>query len=254
MKSLIRVMIADDRAHVCRIIGGLLGRESGLAVCSPCTRLEVIEVLLRRERVDVVLYDIMWDSHSQLDRLAQLTEDFPSVRWCVQSGFPSIRFVKEAFQAAANGFLCKLDAAQECATAVRAVARGERFLSSSLRAKYEIGPDGAVRFIGQRLPKHPPRSREYWVAISWLVIDLGISIRQAEIALAVHDGCSEKEMPERLECAAGTCHAHSRALYGKLRHLGVRGHATLAALTAYSLMQRPSHWEPERLPANAQPV
>jgi DNA-binding NarL/FixJ family response regulator len=85
---------------------------------------------VRRLRPDVVLLDYRLPDGDGLKLLGQLRSEFPALKVLMMSGTLNRAIVRACMLAGANGFISKEVAAQDIATAVRTVVRGENYLSA----------------------------------------------------------------------------------------------------------------------------
>lgn len=91
---------------------------------------EALEIA-RRSPPDVMLLDISLGDMSGIEVTNQLTVDRPGVKVIALSTYNQKRFVLEMLKAGACGYVCKIDA-NDIVEAIRAVARGERYLSREI--------------------------------------------------------------------------------------------------------------------------
>jgi DNA-binding NarL/FixJ family response regulator len=125
----IRVILADDHALVRAGIHALLASLEGVEVVAEAgdgrTALQLVEV----NRPDVVLMDISMPELNGLDAVEKITRDFPQVRVIILSMHANEEYVLHALRAGAAGYLLKDAGISELELAVKAVARGEIYLS-----------------------------------------------------------------------------------------------------------------------------
>jgi DNA-binding NarL/FixJ family response regulator len=154
----IRVLLADDhdlvRAGIRALLQGLAGIE---AVAEASNGREAL-ALIEAHRPDVVLMDIMMPELNGLDATAQAAARFPEVRVVVLSMNASEEYVLQALRAGAAGYLLKNISPVELEQAIRAVARGESFLSPAISrhviAAYLQRTGGGPELA--RAPQPPP--------------------------------------------------------------------------------------------------
>ena len=127
--STIRILLADDhhlvRAGIRSLLEGLPGIE---VVAEAGDGRDAIE-LVRTCSPDLVLMDITMGGMNGLEATACLLKEFPQLRIIILSMHANEEYVRQALQAGAAGYLLKDAATAELEVAVRAVARGETYLS-----------------------------------------------------------------------------------------------------------------------------
>jgi len=93
--------------------------------------------LIAEHRPDVVLMDIAMSGLNGLEATARVTQEHPGVRVVILSVHTSEEYVLQALRVGAAGYLIKDAALTELDLAIRAVARGETYLSPAV-SKYVI--------------------------------------------------------------------------------------------------------------------
>jgi DNA-binding NarL/FixJ family response regulator len=84
---------------------------------------------------DVVLLDIVMPGKSGIEAMPALLQAVPEAKVLVLSMQDDPRYVREAFEAGASGYVLKEAADTEVVGAVRAVAAGERYVHPALGAR-----------------------------------------------------------------------------------------------------------------------
>jgi DNA-binding NarL/FixJ family response regulator len=125
----IRVLLADDHRLVRTGIRSLLEQMAGVEVVGEAEHGREVLRLLKTVRPDVVVMDISMPELNGLEATAYITRDYPRVRVVILSVHSAEPYVLQAVQAGAAGYLLKTAAREELEIALRAVARGETYLS-----------------------------------------------------------------------------------------------------------------------------
>ena len=131
----IRVLIVDDHAVVRSGLRLVLDAESDIEAVGEAPNAEraVFEAL--EHKPDVVLMDVVMPGQSGIEALPSVMRAAPATKVLVLSMQDDPRYVREAFEAGASGYVLKEAADTEVVAAVRAVAAGERYLHPALGAK-----------------------------------------------------------------------------------------------------------------------
>ena len=131
----IRVLIVDDHAVVRSGLRLVLDAESDIEAVGEAPNAEraVFEAL--EHKPDVVLMDVVMPGQSGIEALPSVMRAAPAAKVLVLSMQDDPRYVREAFEAGASGYVLKEAADTEVVAAVRAVAAGERYLHPALGAK-----------------------------------------------------------------------------------------------------------------------
>jgi DNA-binding NarL/FixJ family response regulator len=198
-----RVLLADDHALVRAGIRSLLEKISGIEVVAEAgDGYEALE-LTKKHFPNVVLMDIAIPGLNGLEALARATKEFPAVKVIILSMHANEEYVLRALRAGACGYLLKDAAVTELELALRAVTRGETYLS----------PRISKRVIGsylERLGNERPLREE-------------LTPRQREIVQLIAEGKSTKEIAFLLKVSVKTVEAHRAQLMARLDIRDVAG-------------------------------
>jgi two-component system response regulator NreC len=152
----IRVLVVDDHAVVRAGLRRVLDAEDDIETVgeAPTAERAVFEAL--ESRPDVVLLDVVMPGKSGIDGLPALLQAVPDARVLMLSMQDDPRYVREAFEAGASGYVLKEAADTDVVDAVRAVANGERYVHPALGAKL-VAADSEER---KRAASDPLSERE----------------------------------------------------------------------------------------------
>ena len=200
----IRALLADDHTLVRAGIRGLLQGLPGVEVVGEAEDGHEALRLAEALRPDVVLLDIGMPGLNGLEVAGRLAALDPSIRVLILSMHTSEEYVLRALRAGCAGYLLKRSAVSELEVAVRAVARGETYLSPAVSK--QVVDDYVGRTGGATDP-----------------ID-ALTPRQREILQLVAEGNTSKEIAERLGLSFKTVEAHRAQI---MERLGVRDLAGL---------------------------
>jgi two-component system response regulator NreC len=131
----IRVVIVDDHAILRAGLRRVLEAEPDIEVVgeAPSADRAVFEAISGRP--DVVLMDVMMPGKTGIEGMPAVLQAAPDARVLVLSMQADPRYVREAFEAGAAGYVLKEAADSEVVDAVRAVAGGERYVHPALGAR-----------------------------------------------------------------------------------------------------------------------
>jgi DNA-binding NarL/FixJ family response regulator len=128
----IRVLLVDDHSLFRAGIRSLLQTVSGVDVVAEAGDGRKGVHLIEALRPDVVLMDIMMPGLNGMDATARVARTYPATRVIMLSMNAGEDSVLQTLRAGAAGYLLKTADPAELELAIRAVVRGETFLSSAI--------------------------------------------------------------------------------------------------------------------------
>jgi DNA-binding NarL/FixJ family response regulator len=131
----IRVLVVDDHAVVRAGLRRVLDAEDDIETVgeAPTAERAVFEAL--ETKPNVVLMDVVMPGKTGIEVLPALLQAVPDARVLMLSMQDDPRYVREAFEAGASGYVLKEAADTDVVDAVRAVAAGERYVHPTLGAR-----------------------------------------------------------------------------------------------------------------------
>jgi DNA-binding NarL/FixJ family response regulator len=191
-----RVLLADDHTLVRAGIRALVESLDGVTVVAETGDGREALELVERHRPDVLLLDITLPGLNGLEIAERTTRSSPSTRIVILSVHANEAYVAQALRAGVAAYLPKDAAATELALALRAVVRGETYLSPSISKQVVEGflrnPDIAPGLLA------------------------GLTARQREVLQLVAEGRSTKEIAALLEISVKTVETHRAQLMERL--------------------------------------
>ena len=210
----IRVLVVDDHAVVRAGLRRVLDAESDIETVGEAANADRAVFEAIEHRPDVVLMDVMMPGKSGIEGLPALLQAVPDVRVLILSMQDDPRYVREAFEAGASGYVLKEAADTEVVGAVRAVAAGERYVHPSLGARL-VAADADER---RRAAADP------------------LSEREREVLRLLALGHTNQEIASMLYISVRTAETHRAHIMSKLG-LGSRAELVRHAL-AEGLLER----------------
>lgn len=192
----IRVLLADDHTLVRAGIRGLLAGLAGVEVVGEAGDGHETLRLAETLHPDLVLLDIGMPGMNGLEAAARLAKLDPAIRVIILSMHISEEYVLQALRAGAAGYLLKGADVAELEVAVRAVARGETYLSPAVSKR--VVDDYVRRTSGTPDP----------LAV--------LTSRQREILQLVAEGNTSKDIAHRLGLSHRTVEAHRNQVMKRL--------------------------------------
>jgi two-component system invasion response regulator UvrY len=129
---MIKVLITDDHPIVRRGIRQILEDDERISLVDEAGNGIEMFSKLKEQKYDVILLDISLPGRSGLDLINQIKRTRPSVAILILSIHSEAMYAIKALKSGASGYLTKTSAPDELISAINKVARGERYISSSL--------------------------------------------------------------------------------------------------------------------------
>ena len=209
-----RVLLADDhalvRAGIRALLAGLPDVESVVEAGDGQEALTV----LRETKPDLALIDIAMPGLNGLELAARVSREAPGTRLVILSMHGTPAHVAQALRAGVSGYLLKDAAADELSVLLRAVMRGETYLSPAISKQVVDG------YLGRTAAPVTPGDGA--------ALDV-LTSRQREILQLVAEGKSTKEVAQLLDVSAKTVETHRGQI---MERLGIHD---LAGLVRYAI-------------------
>ena len=129
------ILIVEDHVGFAKVIGNFLSQKKDLVVVDICRSAEDALKKLPDLRVDLVLVDVSLPVMNGLDLVRQIHADFPELRCLMLSGHMSSKYVKDALDVGASGYILK-DDVKGILEGILLVLAGGIYVSRALR-RYE---------------------------------------------------------------------------------------------------------------------
>jgi len=126
-----RILIADDHGIVRSGLRLLLERQPDIEVIAEAADGAEARDLAIRERPDLAILDVRMPKLTGLQATREIKEQAPEVAVLILSMHDDERYLFEALKAGASGYVLKTQADEDLMEAIRAVRRGEPFLTPS---------------------------------------------------------------------------------------------------------------------------
>jgi DNA-binding NarL/FixJ family response regulator len=198
--NLIRVLLVDDQALFREALRTLISLQPDLEVAGEAANGEEALASARVLQPDVVLMDLQMPALDGVAATCRLHTELPQCRVIALTTFDDDESVFECLRAGAVGYLLKDASSEKLFEAIRAAARGESFLQTSVTTR--------VLAEFTRLSDQPPRHSPPLIE--------PLSEREREILQLITAGFSNREIADRLFIAEGTVKNHVTNILGKL--------------------------------------
>jgi two-component system, NarL family, response regulator NreC len=190
---MIRILLADDHALVRHGFRMILAAQPDMEIAGEAGNGREAVELCQKLKPDVVVMDVTMPELNGIEATRRLIELSPRTRVLALSMHKDAVYVREILRAGARGYLLKDSADTDLLAAVRAVAKGEGYLSP--------GVSDAVLSDYRRHVTDP--------------LDL-LTTREREVLQLIAEGKTNKEIATSLSLSVYTVEAHRGRLMEKL--------------------------------------
>jgi two-component system, NarL family, invasion response regulator UvrY len=156
---MIRLLIVDDHVMFREGLKQILAKQTDMQVMDEVGNGSDALKKIRDEEYDAVILDISMPGKSGWEILADLKNEKPELPVLILSMYPEDQFAVRMLKAGASGYLTKESAADELITAIRKVASGGRYVSSTLAERLAYILDAH----SDKLPHQLLSNREFQV-------------------------------------------------------------------------------------------
>lgn len=156
---MIRILVADDHTIVRKGLKEILADTSDMVVTGEAASGQEVLDKVSKNDYDVILLDITMPGRSGLDILRELKTQRPELNILVLSMHPEEQYAVRVLRAGASGYLTKESAPEELIVAIRKVAAGGRYVTSSLAEKLAFD----VAIGAEKAPHQTLSDREFQV-------------------------------------------------------------------------------------------
>lgn len=185
---MISVMIADDHVLVAEGLAKLINESCDAQVVAMASTLLETAEMLPQVKPQVLLLDVALPDGDGIDAIHQLRVQRPDLRIIVLTMFAEASVIHRAMQNGANGYLFKSAGVEEVRNAILTVEAGETYLSAE----------------AQQMLSHEKQT------------PANLTMREREILGLIAEGCTMKDIADRLCLGFETVHSYTKNLRQKL--------------------------------------
>jgi two-component system invasion response regulator UvrY len=193
---MIKILVVDDHVIVREGLKKILLDTPDMVVADEASNGQEVTKKIWNNDYDLILLDISLPGRSGLDVLKQLKCTKPQVPILILSVHPEEQYALRSLRAGASGYLTKQSAPDELIGAIRKVAKGRKYITSSIAEKlaFELEVDS------RELPHETLSDREY------------------QVMCMIGSGKTVKEIAEALSLSVKTISTHRTHILNKMQN------------------------------------
>ena len=200
-----KILLADDHKMFAQGLRALL--EDEFELVGTVENGQDLVAAANEFKPDVIVADISMPVMNGLDAVRQLKENGVTAKVIFLTMHADDRLLAEAFRCGGSGYVLKQSAGEELTLAIRQVLAGHKYVTPLLAKEWAA--DVSKRIDGKK--------------------KLTLTPRQREVLKLVIEGCTMKEVAQRMGISTRTAESHK---YEMMEGLGVD---TTAALIQYAI-------------------
>jgi DNA-binding NarL/FixJ family response regulator len=191
----LRILLVEDHTLVRAGLRALLQRVEGFEIVGEAGDGHEALEMIGAHRPDIVLMDIGVPGLNGLEISARVARHYPHVRVIILSMHAGEEYIRQAVRSGAAGYLLKDAGVAELEIAIRAVERGDRYLSPAVSRQL-------VDDYLDRLNDEDTRER--------------LTPRQREVLQLIAEGYTTQQIALKLNIAVKTVETHRTQLMERL--------------------------------------
>jgi DNA-binding NarL/FixJ family response regulator len=209
------VFVVDDHPLLRQGLALLINREQDLEVCGEAEEAQTAMREIAAKKPNILIADISLNGPDGLELLKNIRALYPGLPVLILSMHDESIYAERALRARANGYIMKQEATEKVLVAVRRILGGDIYLSDRMANKLlHQYISGGSADMNSRLS--------------------ALSDRELEVFRLIGDGCSTRQIAEKLHLSIKTVETYQAHIKDKLSlHSGreLVQHAIQASIT-----------------------
>jgi len=191
------VFIVDDHPLLRQGLAILINREHDLRVCGEAEEAQAAMKAIAAKKPDILIVDISLNGPDGLDLLKNLRTLYPDLPVLILSMHDESIYAERALRARANGYIMKQEATEKVLIATRRILSGDIYLSDRMANKLlHQYISGGSADMSSRLS--------------------ALSDRELEVFRLIGEGCSTRQIAEKLHLSIKTVETYQAHIKDKL--------------------------------------
>jgi two-component system, NarL family, response regulator DegU len=200
---MVKIVLADDHGIVRDGIKSTLRDEKTFKIIGEASNgIEAIDAV-RTLSPDVIIIDINMPKMNGIEATAAITKKYPNTKSLVLSMHDNEDYVLKSIEAGAAGYLLKDTGKDEFIKAIKAVAKGEKYFSTSISNILATGYLHRIKKEGARAADDDSEN--------------GLTRREKGILRLIVQGKSNREIADSLSISIRTIEVHRSNMMKKLK-------------------------------------
>ncbi len=131
-----RILVVDDHPIVRDGVADLLNLEADFVVIARAGNIAEAVEAVKKQRIDLALVDMLLKDETGVQVTKKIKAICPNIIVMIFSMSDELRYIKQAFEAGARGYIAKDEVSEKIIDAIRQVLDGKAYLSERLAKKF----------------------------------------------------------------------------------------------------------------------
>lgn len=155
----LRVFVVDDHPSICEAVADVIESIMDMTVCGEAGAAKEALQKLGTLGPDIAIVDLSLTDMHGVELIRRIHAQYPSVKIIVYSTYDETVYAEPAIRAGASGYLMKGEPTKRLVEAIRAVRRGEMYISHRMKSRI-LGVGGRDQSSGPGFPIDELTDRE----------------------------------------------------------------------------------------------
>jgi two-component system, NarL family, response regulator NreC len=196
-ERVLRVLLADDHPLIRESVRRIVERE-GWIVCGEARNGREAVEFAKELKPDIVVIDLQMPELNGLEATRQIKKNLPNCEVLVFTSANAREIVQKVFEAGARSYLPKTEMGEHLIAALRSLARHKPYFTPEV-----------AEIVFERFTGSGPKLEETGEG--------ALTAREREVIHLLAEGCSNKDVAEKLAINLRTAEAHRAAVMTKLK-------------------------------------
>ncbi len=196
LPSKARILLVDDHPILRHGMTTMINAEEDLLVCGEADGVQTATKAIEDFKPDLALIDLAIRDGDGLELIKAVRTKFPRLLTLVLSMYDEEVYAERALRAGARGYIMKAEAAKSVVNAIRAVLRGDVYVSEQMAAKLATRKDGETGRAAGGVDR--------------------LTDRELQVLRCIGRGMSVREIADELFISGKTVEAHREHIKQKL--------------------------------------
>ena len=127
-----RILVVDDHPIVCDGLTDLIHHEADLVVSAKAGNAAEAIKAVKQQRIDLAIVDMLLKNATGVQVTKKIKAICPNLIVLIFSMSDELRYIKQAFEVGARGYITKDELSEEIVNAIRQILKGKIYISRGL--------------------------------------------------------------------------------------------------------------------------